>query len=203
MNFKETYHPEWQIGRINYITEYFGKEYFAAKTLLELAPFNGLIGNHFHLLGATVTCVEGRKENVEDIREMYPHLNTHQANLDVKDWPWGTFDIIVNWGLLYHLEFCHREVLENCIANCKCLLLETVVANNDEDIQFVSEVGIDQSLSSRGGRPNIKWIEQILNRRGCDYKQVVVPNCGIHDYSGHGMPNYNRRMWVITTNNKA
>jgi hypothetical protein len=200
MNFKEAYWPEWQISRINYITKRFGSDYFKDKTILELAPFNGFIGNYFHLLGAKVTCIEGRKENYDDIREAYPHLQTHFANLDTSTWEWGKFDIIINWGLLYHLEKHHKEVLENCIKNSKLLLLETVISPaNVPTIDVIQESGIDQSLSSVGGRPSILWVESIITDCGGQLERLRSKEIGAgpHQYDGSGGPAWNRCMWII------
>lgn len=202
MNFKEAYWPNWQQSRINYISKKLGDVNFSDKTILELAPFNGYIGNHFHKLGAKVTCVEGRKENYEDIKEAYPHLTTHHYNLDTPEWIWGEFDIIINWGLLYHLEKYHRELLVNCVKNSKLLLLESVVTLLENiDIEPVNEVGVDQSLSNVGGRPSITWIEKILKENNCVFEQIRDPslNAGSHMYSGTHVAAYNRCMWIINT----
>ncbi len=43
-------------------------------------------------------------ENVEKIKEYYPELNVQQYDLDTNSWEFGKWDIIINFGLYYHLE---------------------------------------------------------------------------------------------------
>lgn len=200
MSYINTYHPEWQQSRIRFIIGKFGNEYFKDKSVLELAPFNGYIGNCFYELGAKVTCVEGREENVKNIKTNFPNLIVHTNNLDTPEWTWGKFDIIINWGLLYHLENNHEKVLENCIKNSDLLLLESVICGDDKEIiSYVNEIGIDQSISNKGGRPSIKWVESILQKYNCKFELCTSAalNAGLHIYTGEGTPNYDRRMWII------
>lgn len=197
-NYKNTYNLSWQDLRINYIKSKFSPQFFNEKSILELAPYNGYIGNSFYELGAKVTCIEGRKENCQHIKTHFPHLIVHQANLDTVEWKWGNFDIIINMGLLYHLENNHKQHLENCIHNSKILILETVInSDKTEIISYRPEEGADQSLSQRGGEPSIKWIENILRKNTHHFTRANdIGNAGEHHYDGCGSPGYNRALWI-------
>ena len=39
-----TYHPDWQINRINFILSKYPKEFFKGKRILEVGAYNGYIG---------------------------------------------------------------------------------------------------------------------------------------------------------------
>ena len=123
-----TYHPDWQKNRISFILTKYNVDFFKNKNILELGPYNGYIGACFKEMGANVKGVEGRQGNVDRIITDYPGYDCVLGNLDVKDWNWGKYDVIINFGLYYHLTFNHREHLINCINNCKLLIFETVVS---------------------------------------------------------------------------
>lgn len=202
------YHPHWQKNRINYLVDYYGKDYFKNKTVLELAPCNGFIGNAFHELGAIVSQAEGRQVNVDYIKSKYPHLSVIQKDLDTADWDLGRYDIIINFGLMYHLEHHHKDLLVNCIRNCTDLILESVIFNsNDDEIHFREEGGFDQSLSGVGGTPSTSFIENILKENGTIFEKHCSPKLN-GDNHHYNWPDTNskilniwaRRLWTIKTN---
>jgi hypothetical protein len=108
INTKSNYFGNLQNNRIKFMLDKYGSDFFKDKKILELGSHNGYIGNFFQKeLGADVTCVEGRFENVMLMYFDYPNLKIVQKNMDSKDWDLGKFDIIINFGLYYHLEFFH------------------------------------------------------------------------------------------------
>ena len=204
----DNYHPEWQNNRINYLVKHYGKEFFKNKKVLELAPCNGYIGNALHQLGAIISQAEGRQGNVEYIKSKYPHLTVIQKDLDTPDWDMGKYDIIVNFGLMYHLQNYHKELLVNCIKNCDDLILESVIFNsNDAEIYFREEGGFDQSLSGIGGTPSTSYIENILKECGTVYEKHTSASLNGNNHH-YDWPDTNskilniwaRRLWTIKTN---
>jgi hypothetical protein len=110
-----------------------------------------------------VTCVEGLYENYEIMSKKYPNVKALNCNLDTDEWTFGKFDIIINFGLFYHLEKNHKLHLKNCIDNCDLLFFESVILDyNDSKIHFREESGIDQSLSEIGGTPTSQYVEDIF-----------------------------------------
>jgi 2-polyprenyl-3-methyl-5-hydroxy-6-metoxy-1,4-benzoquinol methylase len=149
-----TYHSDWQVNRINFILSKYPKEFFKNKNILELGAFNGYIGAYFQSLGANVHCIEGRQENVNQIKLDYPQLSVECSNLDVDYWNFGKWDIIINFGLYYHLEHNHKLHLINCLNNCNLMFFESVIFDSNKPVLFYrNESGIDQSLGSTGGNP--------------------------------------------------
>jgi hypothetical protein len=199
-----TYHPDWQINRINFILSKYPKEFFKGKRILEVGAYNGYIGAYFNALGAEVHCLEGRLENVVKIKNDYPQITSEVANLDTDEWTWGKWDIIINFGLYYHLERFHKEHLSNCIQNCDVLLFETVVYDSYEpEIYFRQEDGDDQSLTLIGGTPSTLYVENIFNESNVTYKKYTDPflNNYQHKYdwpdTGFKIFNqFHRRLWI-------
>ena len=202
---KTTYHADWQINRINFILSKYPKEFFKGKRILEVGAYNGYIGAYFNALGAEVHCLEGRIENVINIKNDYPNITAEVANLDSSDWNWGHWDIIINFGLYYHLEKFHKEHLQNCISNCDLMFFETVIYDSSEpDIYFRNEVGDDQSLTSIGGTPSTSYVENIIKESNAHYKKYTDPflNNYQHKYdwpdTGFKVFNqFHRRFWII------
>lgn len=200
-----TYHPDWQQNRINFITARYSKEFFKGKNILELGAYNGYIGAYFSTLGANVHCVEGRIENVQKIKADYPSVTVERADLDTPDWNWGHYDIIINFGLYYHLEKFHKEHLINCINNCDLMFFETVIYDSFEsEIYYRLESGDDQSLSTQGGNPSTKFVEDIFKDKGVQFTKYTSPllNNYQHKYdwpdSGNKIFNqFHRRFWIV------
>lgn len=203
-----TYHPEWQKNRIKFILSKYPKEFFENKKILELGSFNGYIGAYFQDLGAQVHCIEGRQDNVLNIKNNYPQVTVECFDLDTSEWVWGRWDIIINFGLYYHLENYHKEHLINCINNCDLMFFESVIYDsNDSIIYSREESGNDQSLGLTGGTPSTSYIEDIFKSQQIEYTKYsdskLNGNGHLYDWPDTGNDIYNpiaRRFWI--TKNK-
>jgi hypothetical protein len=128
-----------------------------------------------------------------------------QYNLDTAEWKWGHYDIIINFGLYYHLEKYHKEHLENCINNCDLMFFETVVYDSFETgIYFRYETGYDQSLSNNGGTPSTLYVESIFNENNKNYEKFK--DSSLNAYNHHyDWPDadskifnqWSRRFWIV------
>lgn len=197
----------WTQSRVAGIKKYIPETVFQGKTLLELGAGHGDIGNAFHTMGATVTSSDARKEYIENISKTYPHLQTLLIDGDINTIP-AKYDIIVHWGLLYHLAEI-EDHLEDVAKNCDILLLETEVYDSDEDDSYIStyECGFDQAFNSRGIRPSQPYVERVLTENGFSFRCIQDPilNSDFHTYdwktgmyrtAGMGM----RRFWICWKN---
>jgi hypothetical protein len=204
MILESTYFSNWQNNRINFILSKYPKEFFKGKRILELGAYNGYIGAYFNSIGADVLCVEGRQENVDKIKLDYPNVKVECSDLDCVDWDWGHYDIIINFGLYYHLEKFHKEHLENCINNCDLMFFESVIYDSFEsEIYFRGEDGIDQSISMKGGTPSTSYVEDIFVESGILYEKFNDSklNDGHHydwmDTNSKKLDEYARRFWIV------
>jgi hypothetical protein len=202
------YHPTWQQNRINFILSEFSQDFFRGKRILELGPFNGYIGNAFHGMGASVHLVEGRDSNIRYIESTYPHLTVEQGNLDTPDWLYGKWDIIINFGLFYHLEHHHEAHLTNCLQNCDLMFFETVVYDSFEpDLYARRESGEDQSLTPIGKTPSTSFVEHIFSKNGVQYTKYssssLNGNGHHYDWVDRDSKQFDlcaRRFWIVDTN---
>jgi len=202
---KTSYHPDWQVNRINFILSKYPAEFFKGKRILELGAYNGYIGAYFSTLGAEVHCVEGRKENVDKIKKDYPNVTVECSDLDTSFWNFGKWDIIINFGLMYHLEKFHKEHLINCIENCDLMFFESVIYDSFKpEVYFRNENGDDQSLTNKGGTPSTSYVENIFNEVGVNYIKYSDSslNNWEHKYNwpDTGFKMFNqfwRRFWIV------
>jgi len=195
---------DWQLSRMAFVKKMMPGDFWKNKTLLELGACDGTIGNMFSELGAIVTCVEGKDAYVRFIKNKHPHLNVLQADCDTDKWVFGKYDIIVNFGLLYHLENNHEAFLTNCIKNCACLFLESVIYDSpNNELYYREEMGAGQGLSGKAGTPTTSFVETILQKNNALFTKYSDPslNAGGHNYSwpdcNSGFDCARRRFWIV------
>jgi hypothetical protein len=200
--FDRHYIP-WTEARMACIEKYCALDIFNGKTLLELGCGFAHNGNRFRLLGANVTSSDARQEHLQIGAQLYPEIHFLRLDMDKDDIP-QQYDIILHWGLLYHL----REI-ENHLAkvanHCNILLLETEVSDSSDDTFYieVNEGGYDQSYNEKGIRPSPTYVEKVLKKNGFNFQMILDPffDTDSHQYSlplqetktwRHGF----RRFWI-------
>jgi hypothetical protein len=199
------YHTNWQNARLNFILSKYPKDFFRGKRILELGACNAYFSAIFKSLGAEVLAVEGRPDNIQKIKEYYPDVDVVLSDLDTDAWQWGKWDIIINFGLYYHLEKHHKIHLENCLDNCELMFFESVIYDsNKSEIYFRDEVGYDQSLSDCGGSPTTSYVENIFKNKNRNYEifKTEELNGDGHFYNwvdtGNNIFHQNqRRFWIV------
>ncbi len=206
-NLFNDHYINWRQSRMNGINKYISPDYFSGKSLLELGCGYADIGNMFSKLGAVVTSSDARKEHLDIVKERYPHIKTALIdgdNLNIED----KYDIILHWGLLYHLREI-EEHLEEVSNKCNILLLETEVCDSDDTDFYIKtrEHGYDQAFNDRGIRPSPSYVESVLDNNGFKFKMIKDPilnsDCHCYDWdvknsetSRHGL----RRFWICWKN---
>jgi hypothetical protein len=178
------HYDNWTKSRMLAIKKYINVESFMNKTLLELGGGYGHNGNQFYNLGCKVTSSDARVEHLQNGKKEYPHIDFEIIDCD-KNKINKKYDIILHWGLLYHL----REIevhLKNVCENCNIILLETEVADSDDDnFYFITqEEGYDQAYNNCGIRPSEKYVEKVLSNNGFKYFMIKdsVVNSDFHIY---------------------
>ncbi len=176
----------WVISRLKYVEKHYTTEFFNGAEILEVGCASAAIGNYFSTLGANVTVCDGRDINVDFIKSKLPHIQSSVVDLD-KSFPFEKkYDLIINFGVLYHLEN-PQFLLEQCCQHSKHMALETEIFDSftpeviaiGEDARFIGK-----SLSGTGVRPSPTWVESHL--RGKNYSVHVTNelNGGAHRYDG-------------------
>lgn len=202
--FKDHY-VKWRENRIAKILKIFSENFFQNKTILELAAGHGHVGESFLKLGSRVTFAEGRQEHIKQLKEKFPeseiiHLNQDEVwNLDKK------FDIVIHWGVLYHLNNWQQD-LSSALAHANLIFLESEVSDSDDPAfdQKVSESGYDQAINQTGSRPSANFIEKIILEAGGKFTRYDDNelNSDFHSYdwkveNTKSWRSGLRRFWII------
>ncbi|HXD00262.1 MAG TPA: methyltransferase domain-containing protein [Verrucomicrobiae bacterium] len=198
----------WQSKRVRAMLDHYGHQFFAGKKVVELGAGYGDIGGFFAMLGADVTCLEGREINVAEIRRRYPAVKARQFDLN-EPLPVDLVptDFIIHFGVLYHLRDPEASLRNTC-RGCKEMVLETECADSD-DPNFTKPTSEhsyhkDHALDGVGCNPSAAFIERILREEGMAFEMIKDARCnaGDHHYdwpvrnTGAG-PKGQRRLWFV------
>jgi hypothetical protein len=78
--------------------------------------------------------------------------------------PWNLnrkFNLIIHWGLLYHLENW-KDDLKHCLAHTNLICLESEIADSSEDThdEKITEAGYDKAFEGIGSRPSAYHVQK-------------------------------------------
>lgn len=179
------HYVEWRGKRIQAIIDHYGRDFFVGKTVLELGCGYGDIGAAFYKMGAIVTCSDARKEHLNVVKKRYPKIKILLLDLDNEQAINQDFDVIIDLGVLYHLQN-YKLHLKNVIQHANHLILETeVVDSKDPDfVVHTEESGYDQAFNGRGCRPSATGIEKFFKENKVLSRRYESPklNSGFHRY---------------------
>lgn len=200
----------WRENRINTTINSLAEGFFNNKSVLEIGCGYGYIGNYFQThYDCHVTCSEGREEHIQVIKqkiasgEFSDKLTVRKDNCEEPFVFEKRYDVLIHWGLLYHISNIERH-LKDILKNVDCVLLETEVCDSLDDVCFsVREEGYDQSMHMQGSRPSPRYVERLLEENGFEHQMLKLGslNYMFHTYDwehtncnqwGHGL----RRFWV-------
>jgi hypothetical protein len=114
-------------ARINQIVADFSRKPLSESRVLDLASLEGHFSAELATRGANVVGIEGRSNNLKSARELFSFPNLEFVQDDVRNLSrekYGTFDIVLCLGILYHLDApdCFR-LLESIAEVCDGLAI--------------------------------------------------------------------------------
>ena len=207
-NFQAHY-PDWRKKRIAKLTNLLGGEsWFKGKKILELGCGYGHVGRHLQSLGAIVTFAEVREEHIEKVKAFSQDGSKVLKINNEDNWSLNEdFDLVIHWGLLYHLS-SWQDDLRRAINHGKIVCLDTVVSDSEEEYVYMKdEEGYDQAFAGKGSNPSPISIEKTLDKLDVSYSRYDCKSIdsGIHEYSWK--PGLRkrwhpalRRFWLIRRN---
>lgn len=178
----------WRVKRIEKLLAIYGLDGLAGKRVLELGAGHGDIGALLASLGAEVTCAEGRVENLNFGRLKHRKttgLSFVQQDLEKDFRSLGTFDVVINFGLLYHIVDV-EEHLSRCLEMSDELVLESVVCDSTDPNEVIlvdenSSVN-EEALGDQGSRPSPFFIERVAHERGFQVDRHFTPDLNAGEY---------------------
>lgn len=144
----------------------------AGKSILDAGCGVGRLSGFFLKKGCTLTALDGRAENIEAFKARHPGVAAHVAKVDEQPLTrFGRFDIVLCYGLLYHLMDPYRA-LRNLSQVCgELLLLDTVVCDHRLPLaRFDDEyLSATEAMHGLGLRPSPSAVAQLLSRAGFQF----------------------------------
>ena len=211
--FHSKYYTEWRRVRIKKLLSIYNVK---NKKILELGAATGAIGKILSKYGANVTISDARAFLLEKIKSK--NLTKIIINNDEDNWSKvfknnERFDLIVHWGLLYHL-YNWKEDLKECLKLADYICLETVIIKVTEQEkktrgggnsgQVVFEYGQDQSANFIAKIPSQESIEKYLKSQGCTFKRFDDKDLDVYlGYKDYYFPKFIVRFGNFFSKRKA
>lgn len=205
--FPNSFYRMRRANLINKTLEICGTDW-SGKRIIELGGGHGDIGAFFADAGAEVLCVEGRTENANIAKLKHrniPRFTCVQRNLENDFTDLGKFDLVLHFGLLYHIRNI-EEHMWNCtqLGNEMLMELEALDSLDDHKVELVEEDKDIFSLGLTGGgvRPSPLYVKRVFNEFEYDV-QIITDgklNYGDHKYDWEhkddgGVAAYQRRFF--------
>ncbi len=139
------------------------------ETALDVGCGVGSFSGWLAAKGLRVTGVDGRLENIDEARRRYPQVEFQVANVEdplVKTM--GQFDLVLCYGLLYHLENPFQALRNLFSVTEKILLMESRVIPYEMPAAFLMDecVGEDQGLNHMAFVPSRQALVNMLYASG-------------------------------------
>ena len=195
--FYKKFYEQWRRTRIKKLLSIYNVK---NKKILELGAATGAIGKFLLKNGANVTVSDAKAFLLEKIKSK--KLTKIIINNDEVNWSKvfknnERFDLIVHWGLLYHL-YNWKEDLKECLKIADYICLETIVlkvveqgGGDDDSGEVVFEFGQDQSVNFIARIPSQEAIERYLKSQGCTFKRFDDKDLDLYlDYKHSYFPKF-------------
>lgn len=199
----------WNERRFAKILNLFGPDWFIGTKVLEVACGRGFFGRELTKLGADVTFTDARQLFVDALI-----ADGYNALLMDQDLDWivpPTFDLVIHFGVLYHLDNWKKD-LRFAIKTTPIVLLESEVVDSLDPTyeKKVEEIDhYDQAFNRTATKFSDLHVESYLTELGVqveNHSDASMDCCPDFIYSWkHGEyegPNFHRntlrrRMWLI------
>jgi SAM-dependent methyltransferase len=195
----------WNLARLNKLVEILGDEWFEGKRILEVGCGHGKNGLALKQLGSDVVFTDGRQFFVDFLKN-----DGHEAYVVDHDNPWtvpGEFDLVVHWGLMYHLNNWKQD-LQCALDHAPMLCLETEVADvADPRFEFkMDEPDVyDQAMNHVGTIVSANCLETYVTSLGASHMRYDSVDLNVDATHYYDWPDTNsgffrqgqRRYWLI------
>ena len=180
---------DWRRNRVRKLLQIVGEKWLKNKSVLELGCALGHTGYYLRYnFGADVTFADARSRYIdyikETIKKSQPEDNISDENFLVldQDTDWTIyknggsslrkFDLILNWGVNYHLVNWKRDI-ERTLAHSDKVCFETHVLDSEdpEDIAHRHEYGCDKGTHGIESVPSYSAVEKVFKDNNFSYER--------------------------------
>jgi len=139
------------------------------RTAMDVGCGLGYFANLLVLMGLDVAAFDGREENVTEARNRYPDIAFNRYDIeDIRVSELEPCDLVLCFGLLYHLENPFRAIRNLSLLTKNFLIIESMVAPFGQPLAvLVDEThAVDQSLNYVALVPSEKALVKMLYKAG-------------------------------------
>ena len=152
----------------------------ALKSALDVGCGVGYFSHFLRGRGLSVTGLDARADNIAEAKKRYPEIPFHVRNVEDPGVPeLGTWDMVLCFGLLYHLENPFRAIRNLHALTKQFAVIESMVMPHQSPVAaLIDEVsGEDQGLAYVAFVPSESCLVKMLYRAGfaAVYKPVRMP----------------------------
>ena len=174
---------------------------YGLKTALDAGCGVGFFSQCLESMGLEVSAFDARPENVAEARPRYPHVKFHVCNVeDPEVMKLESSDLVLCFGLLYHLENPFRAIRNLHGLTNKIMIIESMISPHQmPGATLVDEVHeIDQSLDLVAFVPSEAGLVKMLYKTGFAsvYKPRKLPE---HEHFRQSFGYKKRRTVLIAT----
>jgi SAM-dependent methyltransferase len=144
-------------------------EQLVLRSALDAGCGVGFFSSLLQSMGLDVVAFDGRQDNVAEARRRYAGVEFRQADVeDPRLVEWGRFDLVLCFGLLYHLENPFRAIRNLQALADKVLLIESMTIPEERPFLALRDEGSseDQGLRWIAFYPSEACLAKMLYRSG-------------------------------------
>ena len=145
------------------------RDRFGLQTALDAGCGVGYFAEFLQQMGLRVTAFDARPENVAEARRRYPGIDFRVADAEeLRPHELGTFDLVLCFGLLYHLENPLRAMRRLRAMTARVLLIESVCVPEHAPALYLRDEAMaeDQALNSVAWYPSQGALVKMAYRAG-------------------------------------
>ena len=161
------------------------KPAFGLRNALDAGCGVGFFAQTLAEMGLETRGFDGRFENVVEARKRFPKIAFEQGDIETAEIAaLGTFDLVLCFGLLYHLESPMRAIRHLHALTGRGLLIESMCVPGDDARMILREEPLqpDQSLTDMAFYPSELCLVKMLYRAGFAHVYRVKQLPGHDDF---------------------
>jgi SAM-dependent methyltransferase len=176
-------YAEWSRKRVAKTAQILGTAWFPGKRVLDVACGHGMNGKGLAALGADVLFTDARQHHVDVLKA--DGFNAEVMDNE-KEWTvQGTFDLVIHWGLLYHVDNWKQDI-RNAMEHTPLLCLETLISTGsdpNEEIKVIEKLETqDHAVSGIGTIMPAIVFENYVTSLGCTFQRYDDSDMTVHSH---------------------
>jgi SAM-dependent methyltransferase len=153
---------------------------YGVQTALDVGCGVGYFSDYLCGLGFNTVAFGVRSGNIEEARKRFPEVEFHVSDIEAEEFPLRRdFDVVLCYGLLYHLENPFRAIRNLYALTGKVAVIETRITPGTSPVATLVREGQgeDQSLNSIALIPSELCLTMMLYHAGFGYvyRPVELP----------------------------